>query len=109
MSPLDYAAISAAMQVMNQAEDVMFAAASPQEPQHPHDQPRVYYQGDADAEDYQMVRYMKKRFVYVPEDEGVAIGSVGWTEVEEEVETTRDEMIWYYTATYPSASGSGSS
>jgi len=104
MSPLDYTKIMRAMQQMSEAEAEWYASRLPQEPPRSSYEPRVSFE----EERGEMVRYMITRWVRVQED-GVDMGDDGWTRVEEEVETTKDEMIRYYEANHQSASGSGSS
>lgn len=92
MSPLDYAEMMTAMQQMRQAEG-RWMDSLPRQESH---WPRV---SSEEEDDLEMVRYIRMRWVRV-EDEGVSLDDGGWTQVEEEVETTKAEMIRYFKASY---------
>lgn len=81
-----------AMQQMRQAEGEWMDSLSRQESHWPSVSSKK-------NDDLEMVRYIRMRRVRV-EDEGVGLNDGGWTQVEEEVETTKAEMIRYFEANY---------
>jgi hypothetical protein len=96
MSPLDHAEMMTAMQQMRQAEGEWMDSLPRQD---------SHWPSVSSAEDdaLEMVRYIRKRWVRV-EDEGVGLNNGGWTQVEEQVETTKEEMIRYFEANHQQSS-----